>query len=631
MKEKLRLLFHDRLVSFLFAGREPDFRSLVIRSLSGVLPREGETFTLEAEKFPELEKALSSLRRLFQLGETPFPFTLFPENKAPPWPRPGRIYISPALRRELEPNTSAFEFMVQFQEKDGLVEVKTPSTVSPETLFAARDLLWVGKGEPCFYCDLPWHRTSACPALKERVPGEAFFSYLRLRLPDLGARVSEPIEAQKLDAPELNGLYARYFYLLPSFLWVLFYRTTEGIHFAQISIPKEVVGQGGNLQIGLECLLQGDLSEAEQRFLTLEEEDYRALLGLAQVGILEEDPEKARYYLDQLSLEGLPPLVQAVVLTWKGRLHEWKRDYTSAERNYALGRRADHSFHPAAFHRLKANILLGAETPHLESLRAYLGYPLLYGLSFLEPVFLPMASDLEKELLDLEERKQAEALSTLREAEDELHRVKGILSEEERAALEDRLRRLREEIYAGSFYRLEQVALQASELALELKGYTYRKIRELQNSLSEYYARYTRLRRYWHSYPYPGEARNWGYKLKEIGERLTRVEHRLGKDPVKDFPRIFKEFERLSRLLDEAEEEQKRLEARRIFRRQLEFFLKIFLLGETLLFILFFTLPSIVSSLLPQALPALPLNLSTFIWCSLGVLLLSVLLALTRR
>ena len=54
-------------------------------------------------------------------------------------------------------------------------------------------------------------------------------------------------------------------------------------------------------------------------------------------------------------------------------------------------------------------------------------------------------------------------------------------------------------------------------------------------------------------------------------------------------------------------------------------------LGEALLFILFFTLPSILAAAIPEVLPYLPFNLATFIWSSLVVLLVAVIVALSRR
>ncbi len=633
MSERLRVLFHDRLTAFLFPGRESDFRALVLRSLASALPKEGECYLLSPERLSELEKALASLRRLFQvqLGEAPFPFTLFPEGRRPPLPRPGRIYVSSKARGALEEAARKMEFLVQFEPEGELVELKLPSTSPPETLFSVRDLLWVGDKGPCFYCDLPWHETARCPGLREIVPGRAFRGYLKLPLKALGPKISEAILSRKLQAEDLLGLYARYFYFLPAFLKVLFYKAPEGARFAQVALAQEITGKGGNLQIGLECLTNGEISEAEKRFLAEGVGDYRSILGMVQVAVLQGDPEKAFYYLEELSLEHLPPLVQAAAILLKGRIFEWQKDYTSAERSYAESLKRDSSFHPAAYHRLRVGFLLGGEVRRLDPFKAYFGHPILYGLAFLEPVFLPMAKTLEKELLSREEEKQAQALSAIREAEDELHRLKSLLSEEERSDLEDRLHRLRQEVYQGSFYELERAALKASELALEMKGYTYRKIRELRDGLSDYYQRYLALKRYWQRYPYQTEARFWGRKLREIGERLTRVEHQLERDPVKEFTRLLKEFERLSRLFEEIEAEKRELEAKRLFRQQLYLFLKVFFLGESLLFILFFTLPSFLAATLPEVLPYLPFNLSTFIWCSLGVLLLAVILALTRR
>jgi len=632
LSEKLRLFFHERLTSFLFPGRENDFRALVLRTLSGALPREGESFLFTPERLSELEKALSSLRRLFesQLAEAPFPFTFFPEGHPPRWTRPGRIYLYSKLQKEVEEAAERAEIVVGTERQGDLLEVRLPSTTPPDTLFSVRDLLWVGEHAPCFYCGLPWHSTASCPGIREIIPGKALRGYLKIPLRDLGPRLAREILSGKLDSESLLGLYARHFYLLPAFLRVLFYRAPEGARFANLSLGQEIPGKGGNLQIGLECLINGEVGEAEKRFLA-EADNPQGLLGMVQVGVLQGDPEKALYYLEELPLDGLPPLVQAAALVLKGRVFEWQRDYTSAERSYAEALRRDSSFHPAAYLRLRMSFLLGGTARRIEPLRAYLGHPIIYGLAFLEPFFLPLARTLEKELLSREEEKQAQALSAIREAEDELHRLKGLLSEEERADLEDRIRRLREEIYQGAFYDLERVALRASELALEMKGYTYRKIRELREGLSEQYRRYMELKRYWQRYPYKTEARSWGRKLQELGERLTRTEHRLGKDAVREFPRLLKEYERLQRLFEELEEERRELEARIVFRKQLHTFLTVFLLGETLLFVLFFTIPPLVSALLPEALAYLPLGLPSFLWASLGVLVLSLLLALSRR
>ena len=55
MREKLRVVFYDRLAAFLFPGREADFRNLVFKSLASALLREGESYILSPEKLGALE------------------------------------------------------------------------------------------------------------------------------------------------------------------------------------------------------------------------------------------------------------------------------------------------------------------------------------------------------------------------------------------------------------------------------------------------------------------------------------------------------------------------------------------------------------------------------------------------
>ncbi len=634
MSVKLRFVFFEKLAAYLLVGRERDFRALAQKHLSGFLPREGENYIFSPENLASLEKALSELRSLFarDLGEAPLPFSLVPEGTKVRWIRPGKLYVPPSLKEEISSQAEKLDFLVQTNSWRDLLEIILPSTSDPELLFRARDLLWVGREDLCFYCGLPWHPNARCPGLQEVVPGRALREYMDSPLEELGPKITEKIWEAQLTHSDLQGLYGRYFYFLPAFLRVLFYKVPEWSHFSQVGIGMEIAGRGGHLLIALESLQHGDFQEAEKRFLAAGPlSDYKVAFGLSQLAISQEDYERALYYLEELHPETLPPLVQAYLFLLKGRIYEIRGDLVSAESFYAEALRRDHSMVPASYHKLRIAYSLGSIERETGKLSPYLGHPMVFIQAFLDPIFIRAARELEKDLLNRVEKKQAEALARLREAEDGLHRLKHILSEEERSSLEDRISHLRERIYRGSFFELERVSLQASELALEIQGYTYRKIRDLKEKLTECFTRYQDLRRYWARYPYREGETAFEYRLREVGERLVRLEQRLGKDPLRDFRLILKESQNIERALEVLEEEKERLETKALFRRQLARFLKVFLLGEILLFLLYFSLPSFTAAIAPELLPYLPFSFSSFLGFSFLLFVGTLIWVLLRR
>ena len=634
MNERLRFFFHERLAAYLFPGREHDFRSLALKHLAAYLRREGNVFLLGPEDLSSLNKVFSEIRAPFrrELGETPLPFSLLPEKVRLSWIRPGKLYVRTPMKETLEKVSKGLDFLVSFQPWQDLWEVVLPATSDPELLFKARDLLWVGEKGPCFYCGLPWHGNAECPGLKEIRPGRALNAYLRKPLKDLGEEISQKLFRGELLAPELQGLYARYYYFLPAFLRLLYYRVPEWSHFSQIILGQEIPAKGGHLLIALESLHQKNFKEAENRFLAAgEPSDYRIGLGLCHLAILQEDYERALYYSEEVQTQDLPPLVKAYVLLLKGRIYEIQKDLFSAEGFYAEALRRDNSATPAAYHKILVSFGFGGGERSLFRLSAHLAHPTIFTLAFIEPAFVLFGKELEKELEARIEKKQSEGLSRLREAEDGLHRLKLLLSEEELSALEDRMSSLRESIYNASFFELEKAILSARELSLELQGYTYRKIREIKSRFSEFFSRYLALKKYWASYPYKSGERNFEYKLRELGTRMARLETKIGKDPQKEIRFLLKEIASLEGLLQGLEEERSRLEAKWLFRRQLATFLKIFVLGEIFLFLFFFTVPSFLAAVAPELLPVLPFNFSSFLGLSFMIFLLAFISALFRR
>ncbi len=634
MSERLRFVFHERLARYLFPGQEREFRSLALKYISGALPKEGDLFVFTPARIGDLEKNLSELRSYFEktIKEAPFPFTLVPELMSSAWVRPGKIYLSPRLRDEVEKKAKELGFLISFSPYREFLEVATPSTADPEVLFKTRDLLWVGGKEACFYCGLPWHKSSDCPGLREAVSGKALKDYMYKSLDALAKTLNERLLAGDLKSEALNGLYCRYFYLLPAFLKVLFYKTHEWSSFSQVSLGKEIMGRGGTLLIALENLFMKNFSEAEKKFFESgPPSDYRVGLGLCHLSILQGDYERAIYYLEEIHFENLVPLIQATILFIKGRIAEIQNDYIQAESLYGDALKRDSSFVPAAYHKLLVSFSLGGTERTVARISHFLGHPVLFALSFLEPAFIPFSRELEKELQSRIEKKQAEALARLREAEDGLHKLKHVLSEEELSSLEDQISRLRESIYKGAFFELEMASVGAAEMALEIKGYTYRKIRDLKERVLEYHSRYVELKRYWNRYPYKHGEYAFERYLKEVWDRIQRLEERLKRDPAKELKVLLKEMENLERLFERINREKERLEAKAAFRRQLNFFIKVFVFGEVLLFLLFFSLPSFVAVVAPEILPHLPFNLSTFVVFSVLILILALVLSLFKR
>ena len=630
MRVELRLHWHPLLLRYLFPGQEIGFRELTEHYLQRVLPRSGEGFLFEPSRLSDLEKALAELREPFTkvLEEAPFPFTLAPKDFRGPWLRPGLLYLPQELGPALKEARRELDFLIKTTETGRALEVTLPATTRPQTLLEVRDLFWTGGEPPCFYCGLPWHPSADCPALKEGATGQGLRRYLATPLPELAQSLNQKVLARELRARELAGLYDRFFYFLPLFLRTVFHKNFQ--RFSQVAPGQEVPGKGGPVQIALELLQHRETKEAEKRLLQVESPGPEVLLALGQAALLKGEPERALAYWEDLDLREASPLLRATALLWKARLLELQGDYASAERLYGEAQRADTSFFPAAFHRLRVSFFYGMpEARTLERLRPFLAQPLLFLYAFLEPTVILWERSLEKVLRQLLEDKQAEALTRLREAEDYLHALKPVLGEEA-GSWEEALEGLRKTIYSGAYAELERTTLKAAELSLELQGYTHRKLREIKDDLSQQYERYRRLRRYWESYPYRSGASSFGKRLREVGERLARVEHRLGRDPLKELKALAQETAALAAELENLEKEKERLETLWLFRRQLAFFLKFFLLGEVLLFFAFYSLPQLLASLFPGLLPY-SFTLSNFLWLSAGVLFLGLFLALTRR
>ncbi len=622
---EFEIRFFPQIIEVFFTEHPKEIERQVKSRLKNYFEIRENTLELAESKIGLLDEIFRGLKKLWKKEEIPLPFSLVPRGKKGLF-RPGRIYLSPKEAPKIK----------TFLEKSGLtwglipwedfLELVLPETFREESSFPYRDLLLLGPFRPCPLCGLRWHSPSKCPSLREKEAFTSTLSFLKKPPATVLKEIARNIENGKFKEV-LKRLAPRVFYLKPAFLELLFSsgaRTWE-------SLPlKSSLSQGGNLFLGLEALRHGQFRKARERFLACDlNHDWRANLSLTLLNAIEERTDEAFYYVEKALHLAEAPLHQAYLIFWKAWLLERERKFLEAEELYQEALKKDRAFWPARHH------LAGCQVKYLfkkarNTIFSLQKEPLAFPSLLFEGRFLPFAPELEKGVKDFFEEKQKEAIAKLAQAENSLRPLMESLPEEEIQDLQETLVELRKSIYEGGFLELLGAEKKVFELTLELQGYLFRQNRKLRQKFKTFQRELEKFENFWRRYPYRNADDPFQQKLQEFRTELGKLGNLLKQDPKKGLKPAFKQVKRLEEFVEILAKEEARLRKEWHFRKQLSAFVKIFLILEVVLFLVFLVTPGLYR-LLEASHPPPIFRLSTFIGLSVLFLIVALLHSLRQK
>ncbi len=633
MNHLKEIIFYPLVISFFWRQNKAEVERLVRQTFGRRFSFKEQGVEIPPEKILSLEETLNALKRI--PGGVSFP--ILPISLAPLGSfkktllRPGKVYLDPKEKEAFEERLSRLPFLARLVPWDDLYELQLPATTDPELLFRYRDLLLVGPYKPCLHCGLPWHRTSSCPGRKGRRPGKILLDWLHQPLAKIGEELNKTFENLRTKESQavLSALSERFPYLQPGFLRNLF--TTRAKNWEQFNIFQEVLAPGGKLFIALEALQAGQLSEAQRRFEIIFEEgkDWRAALGLAFVSLDKEDLIEALYYVESALGQIERPLLQAYLFFLKGWLLENKGDFHQAEEAYRQALKKDRTCFPAQFHLRLFMTRYALWEDILTHLTLVLNHPLGFLLSFLEPRFLPVAPKLEEELERTFKERQAQAVSRLAAAENNLRPVIKLMPEKQAQELQESLENIRRKIYEGGYLDFFWAEEKAFSLSLEGQGLLYREISEARAKYNEFRDDYEEYEKFWRTKG--GKDPEFKVLLDEFYQTLAEIEKALKTNPSHHLRFCVQKFEKLEKKKQELERLKEELLVRLRFKKQLAVFVKTFLLSEIFLFCSFLILPRLIRFLSPTTKKFFFLSPSTFLLFSFLFLVMAIFRALAQK
>ncbi len=624
--------FYPLIIELFTQKTKKEIERLVFQTFDRYLPVKGKRIEIQPNNIKDLEEIFSELKALFPSpGISVLPFSIIPEGHAHKnFLRPGRIYLHPDEKDKFEKVLGDLAFLVKLLPWQGLYELEIPATTLPKLLFLYRDLMLVGLYRPCLHCGLPWHKTASCPGRKERSPARILLEFLHQPLQAIAQKLNQAFEHMKANREFLDQLSLRYYYFQPAFLRILF--TTNAKAWEGLNIfKKEVMVSGGNIFLGLDALLAGQLDEAFRRFEAVSQErgDWRASLGQAFVAIDKEDMIEAIYYVENaLGLEE-HPLVQGYLLLLKGWLFENRGDLLKAEEAYREALRRDRTNLPAQFHLRLLMIRYGLWDEVFQYLPLIYNDPLGFLLSFLEPKFLPIAPQVEEALENIFRERQSQAAGRLAVAENKLRPIIKLLPEAKARELNQDLEDLRQRIYKGGYFDFLWAEEQARLFSLEAEWLLYRHIQEVREQFNALYQRYQEYETFWRT---KGQRdREFKNLLEDFSSGLKEVERLINVDTEKNLRVCVKKLKDLEGQSEEIKKAQAELLARLKFRKQLRVFIQTFLFLETMIFFVFLFFPKILYIWFPTVEKAIFFSPITFLEASIFVLLISIFRAITQK
>ncbi len=625
------IVFYPFIIELFSRKTKKEVDHLIIQTFNRYFQIQERRFEIRPSNINDLEEIFTQLKQLFPSpGISVLPFSIVPEGHTrKTFLRPGRIYLHPNEKEDFEKALSDLSFLVRLIPWQGLYELEIPATTLPKLLFLYRDLMLVGPHKPCLHCGLPWHKTSSCPGRKERNPANVLLEFLHKPLKDLAQKLNQAFEKPETKG-YLDRLSLRYYYFQPAFLRLLF--TTNAKAWEGFNVfKKEVIVGGGNLFLGLDALLAGQLEEAHRRFEIVfqEKKDWRASLGQAFVAIDRDDLIGAIYYVENaLTLEETP-LVQGYLLLLKGWLFENRGDFLKAEEAYQEALRRDRTNLPAQFHLRLLMTRYGLWDEVFRYLPTIYNDPLGFLLTFLEPKFLPIAPQLEEALENTFRERQAQAAGRLASAENKLRPIIKLLPETKAQELDQGLQNLRERIYKGGYFDFFWAEEQGRLYSLEAEWLLYRQIQEVREHFNNLCQRYREYETFWRT---KGQRdREFKNLLEEFSSVLKEVENALNVNPEKNIKICIKKLEDLERRSEEIKKAQIELLSRLRFRKQLRVFIQTFLFLEIIVFFIFLFFSKVLYIWFPELEKSYFFSPSAFIEASIFVLLVSIFRALMQK
>ncbi len=631
----LRIIPHRTYARLIFSYRARDLLELFPTILKDVLlPIDSNLFQVEGQ-IQKLNDLLFQYKEHFskELGSAAPPFSILitkdrerslallgitggkDERGVIKKPlRPGKVYVEEGLEGEVEKELKGANLHFRLEKWGDLLELKLPATFDQKLYFPFKDIFLIPKDKRCFFCGSYQHETSDCPGLNEREPQQTFYSMLTLSPWAIADELSKAIFEEE-NEEALNYFYTRYFFNFPAFLKVIFYRAGEIDSFSQVPLHLPTPIRGGDLGLGLEELMAGRVETAEKRFSEVEEGDFRRELGLAFVQVLKEDFLKAIYFVENALSLVKNTFLRGYLNYLKGAIYFQLGDKSLAEESFQEALREDRTNIPAFFF---LGLIHYLEEEPLDKLSPYFHHPYTLYLSYLEPLFLKVEKELEEQLDKIYLSYKEEALTRLKEAEDKYHAIKEVMPDETSQRYFERLKKLSQDINQGGLALVDSASTQVLELALELNGYVFSRIKKLKQELEPLKFSFRKLSEFWTIYPYKVEDVFFGQSLKKAEELVLRIDRRLKRsEPSKELKYLESEFKKLKEILENLQKAKPVLEKKWEFRRRLYSFIKKFSLVEGINLIfhaLFLFIPGFETSWFP--------SLGSFISSSLVILVL---------
>lgn len=583
----LKPILISGLADFALRGSVNEFKIALENSLKKYFFLDKDnTYRILSNRLIYINDIILGIKEKFgvHLGNAPIPvsFLIFSEKgtfRNLELIRAGKVYVEKTVKTEVEKELENLNIYYKFFEwEEDWFELVLPSTADPKLLFFYKDVFFSGSYPFCFFCGSTHHKFVECPGLFETEPRRLVEKALEMSFSELSQRIWEGVIIK--GSQDLKYYFVRHFYLFPEFLKVIFFKG-EGIEsWVSLKINIETPVKGGDLGLGLEALVRKDLKTAEIKFSEVEN-DLRAQLGLFFVNLLRNEWDKSIYFLENALVHKTNNFVKSYLFFLKGYLYEYKRDEVLAQEFYKKALDIDRTCFPA-FYRLTLVRYLRGEP--LENILTYFEHPLFIFWTALEPFFIKDEAYIEEfiERKILEKREQA--LQRLREAEDTYHKIKSILSKEEKQGYEEKLKKISTEIYTKGLGGIEKAGEKALTLTLELQAFIYNKIKEIQNKVNSLEKKYESLFNFWNGYPYKEEDINFGQGLKMFGSMLERLSYFIKrKDISQQFSVVFSTVQEAEELVKKLEIIREDLKKKWLFRKRLADFIKCFSFLEMLL------------------------------------------------
>jgi len=493
--------------------------------------------------------------------------------------RPGKVYVEEGLKDKVEKELKGTNLHFRLERWGDLFELKLPATFDQKLYFPFKDFFLIPNDKRCFFCGSYQHGTPDCPGLNDRQPQQTFYRLLTLSPWRIADELSKAVLEEK-NTEALNYFYTRYFFNFPAFLKIIFYRTGEINSFSQVPLHLPTPVRGGDLGLGLEELMVGRVETAEKRFSEVEEGDFRRELGLAFVQVLKEDFPKAIYFLENALSLIKNPFLRGYLNYLKGAIYFQLGDKGLAEESFKEAMKEDSTNIPSFFF---LGLIRYLEEEPLDKLSPFFHHPYTLYLSYLEPLFLRVEKELEELLEKVYLSYKEEALTRLKEAEDKYHALKEVMPDETSQGYLERLKKLSKDIHRGGLALVDSASKQVLELALELNGYVFSRIKKLKQEFEPLRFSFRKLSEFWTIYPYKTEDTFFGQSLKKAEELILRIERRLKRsEPSKELKFLESEFKQLKEIVENLQRAKLKLEKKWEFRRRLYSFIKKFSLAEGL-------------------------------------------------